>query len=104
MRNQGSSEKGKPVLYQYCRKILGKLIGVAMTDDVQVISVETWKQWRYIDLWANIRITCNGKEDFHAVLIENKAYPPTHHNQLDTRPFSTKYVKNICLMLKGIIY
>lgn len=73
----------KPVLYQYCRKILGKLIGVAMTDDVQVISVETWKQWRYIDLWANIRITCNGKEDFHAVLIENKAYTPTHHNQLE---------------------
>ena len=24
-----------PVLYQYCRKILGKLIGIEMTDDVQ---------------------------------------------------------------------
>ena len=22
------------------------------------------------------------KEEFHAVLIENKAYTPTHHNQL----------------------
>ena len=64
----------KPILYQYCRKILGKLIGIEMTDDVQ--------QWKYIDLWANIRITCNGKEEFHAVLIENKAYTPTHHNQL----------------------
>ena len=72
----------KPILYQYCRKILGKLIGIEMTDDVQVTSVETWKQWKYIDLWANIRITCNGKEEFHAVLIENKAYTPTHHNQL----------------------
>ena len=40
------------------------------------------KEWKYIDLWANIRITCNGKEEFHAVLIENKAYTPTHHNQL----------------------
>ena len=71
-----------PVLYQYCRKILGKLIGIEMTDDMQVASVETWKQWKYIDLWANIRITCNGKEEFHAVLIENKAYTQTHHNQL----------------------
>lgn len=72
----------KTTLYQYCRKILGKLIGIEMTDNVQVISVETWKQWKYIDLWANIRIARNGKEEFHAVLIENKAYTPTHHNQL----------------------
>lgn len=35
----------KPILYQYCRKIIGKLIGIEMTDDVQVTSVETWKQW-----------------------------------------------------------
>ena len=26
------------------------------------------------------------------------------YSEKDTRPFSTKYVKNICLMLKGIIY
>ena len=39
----------KPILYQYCRKILGKLIGIEMTDDVQVTSVETWKQWKYIN-------------------------------------------------------
>jgi len=53
-RSMQQYSKEKPILYQYCRKILGKLINIAMTDDVQVISVETWKQWKYIDLWANI--------------------------------------------------
>ena len=81
-RSMQQYSKEKPILYQYCRKILGKLINIAMTDEVQVICVETWKQWKYIDLWANIHITYNGKEELHTILIENKTYTPTHHNQL----------------------
>ena len=72
----------KTILYNYCREILFRLLDIKEYDNIEVCSVETWKQWKYIDLWANIRITCNGKEEFHAVLIENKAYTPTHHNQL----------------------
>lgn len=72
----------KPRLYQYCRNILGKLIGVEMTDDVQVVSVETWKQYKRIDLWANVRLVRDGKEELHAILIEDKAYTATHDNQL----------------------
>lgn len=72
----------KTTLYTYCRNILGKLIDVPMTDDTQIICVETWKQWHYIDLWANISLIRNGQEEFHAVLIENKAYTNTHDQQL----------------------
>ena len=72
----------KPRLYQYCRNILGKLIGVEMTDDVQVVSVETWKQYKRIDLWANVRLVRDGKEELHAILIEDKAYTSTHDDQL----------------------
>lgn len=72
----------KPHLYQNCRYILGNLIGVEMTDNVQVVSVETWKQHKRIDLWVNVRLVRNGKEELHAVLIENKAYTSTHDDQL----------------------
>ena len=66
-RSMQQYSKEKPILYQYCRKILGKLINIAMTDDVQVISVETWKQWKYIDLWANIHITYNQLARYKAI-------------------------------------
>ena len=81
-RSMQQYSKEKPILYQYCRKILGKLINIAMTDDVQVISVETWKQWEYIDLHTNIKLSINGKPEWHAILIENKIYTPTHDDQL----------------------
>lgn len=71
-----------PILHHYCNNILCKLIGITITDDTQVLAVETWKQWKYIDLWVNIKLIRDGNEEFHAVLIENKAYTPTHHNQL----------------------
>lgn len=36
-------------------------------------SVETWKQWNYIDLRANIELEYDGITKQHAILIENKA-------------------------------
>ena len=35
-RSMQQYSKEKPILYQYCRKILGKLINIAMTDEVQM--------------------------------------------------------------------
>lgn len=45
-------------------------------------SVETWKQWNYIDLRANIELEYDGITKQHAILIENKAYTSVHDNQL----------------------
>lgn len=51
-------------------------------DNIEVCSVETWKQWEHIDLHTNIELSINGKPEWHAILIENKIYTPTHDDQL----------------------
>ena len=73
----------KVVLYGYCREILFKLL--ERPDDKQTIvgSVETWLEWNNIDVHANIELKINGISQWHAVLIENKVYTPTHDNQLE---------------------
>ena len=66
----------KTILYNYCREILFRLL------NIEVCSVETWKQWEHIDLHTNIELSINGKPEWHAILIENKIYTPTHDDQL----------------------
>lgn len=70
------------LLYKYCRKILFHLLGIEEYDNIEVISVETWKQWYHIDLHANIGLRINGEIEWHALLVENKIYSPIHDNQL----------------------
>lgn len=67
----------KPILYNYCRRFLGFLIGQELNDLDKVI-VETWKQDYKIDLW--VWVSVNGKE--YDILVEDKYYSRLHDNQL----------------------
>ena len=61
----------KTILYNYCREILFRLLDIKEYDNIEVCSVETWKQWEHIDLHTNIELSINGKPEWHAILIEN---------------------------------
>ncbi len=87
----------KPILYKYCRSILFNLLGIENNEDIKVNYVETWKQWNYIDLHANIELEYNGKIEHYAILIENKVYTQVHDNQLIRyrKIFEETYDQNI---------
>lgn len=72
----------RPVLSQYCRYILGKLIGMTITKDLDIESVKVWKEWERIDLTVEVIILKKDAEEKHAILIENKYYSKLHDNQL----------------------
>ncbi|HCY41729.1 MAG TPA: hypothetical protein DHV48_10295 [Prolixibacteraceae bacterium] len=72
----------------YCRKILS----IMVFGDIENIdkyyksiqSVKTWRQWKRIDLCAEIEfIDQENKLSKHALLIENKAYSSLHNDQLN---------------------
>ena len=79
----------------------------------EVKSVETWKQWKRMDLCAEVVINRNGNDEEYAILFENKMYTHTHSNQLerykeifekfylnknnDTTKYTTKYFFLTCL-------
>jgi len=78
----------KNIIRDYCKKILSKIV----FDDINKIdenyksiqSVSTWKQWKRIDLLAEIVfIDKENMESKHALLIENKAYSSVRHDQLN---------------------
>ena len=89
LRMSGSSVECKNSSVQnYCRRILSKLLfddfDKIDTDYKSIVSVETWKQWKKIDLLAEIELI--DKEDnksSHALLIEDKAYSSLHDDQLN---------------------
>ena len=53
------------ILYKRCFDVLMKLIEKSPNDKVEVISVNVWKQWKRIDVLANVMIKCNDKEERH---------------------------------------
>lgn len=69
----------KPILYDYCRKMLGLLLDIEMVDNVVFKSVYTWKQSNDIDIWAEIEMECGGNVEYHALLIEDKYYSALHN-------------------------
>ena len=71
------------ILYKRCFDVLMKLIEKSPNDKVEVISVNVWKQWKRIDVLANVMIKCNDKEERHLIVIENKAYTKIHNDQLN---------------------
>lgn len=71
-----------PIFQEYARRILFKFLDIK--DDGQVIkSVRVWKQWKYIDLWVEVILESNGREEKYAILIEDKYYSGLHDNQLE---------------------
>jgi len=66
-------------LCQYCRYMLGALLGIAITDDTNVESVKVWKEWRHIDLCVEAIVDNQN----YALLIENKYYTLLRDGQLE---------------------
>ena len=95
----------KPILYNYCRNMLGILLQINIDDSIIFKSVKVWKEELKIDLWVEVVIEKEGKEEKHAILIENKYYSGLHEtrdkdkiyrNQLEVykRRFNEYYDKN----------
>ena len=73
----------KKDLYRYCRYMLYKLLQIkAPLKNIVFTDVKVWKEWQYIDLCAEVKLTNNGEEECYALLIENKYYSKLHDNQL----------------------
>lgn len=82
----------RPNLYKHCRAILLRLIGFEKEqwDSIRVTEVKVWKQWKKIDVLANVFIKINNKEERHVLLIEDKAYTNMSLRQRDVYPLIVK--------------
>ncbi len=80
--NKAMQEKNS-LLHKRCTDILLKLIGKNGCNNIEVISVDVWKQWQHIDVHANVIVKCNGEEKKHLVVLEDKAYTMIHSDQLN---------------------
>lgn len=68
----------KPILYEYCRYMLGKLCQIDVNESVTFRDVNVWKEDQNIDLWVELIVESDGKTQKHAILIENKYYTGLH--------------------------
>lgn len=73
-------------LHEYSKKITSVLL-FGNPDELnkyEILSVETWRQWKSIDLCAEIFLKNKEtqKDEKYALLIENKGYSSTHSDQL----------------------
>ena len=71
----------RPYLYHQCRKILKELTGIGINKCVEEVKV--WKQWKYIDVLAEIRVKDEG---LHILVLEDKAYTGMSEKQRDVYP------------------
>lgn len=72
-------KESKPILSRYCRYMLHKLLQLeSPLEQIVFIKVEVWKEWQHMDLCAEVKLINKGKEEFYALLIENKYYTPLH--------------------------
>lgn len=73
----------KPILYHYCKYMLCTLIDrLQDMDNITIDDVRVWKQERYIDLWVEVDLHIDDREEHHAILIEDKYYTGIHDDQL----------------------
>ena len=73
-------------LHEYSKKITSVLL-FGNPDELnkyEILSVETWRQWKSIDLCAEIVLKNKEtlKDEKYALLIENKGYSSAHSDQL----------------------
>ena len=68
----------KPILYEYCRYMLGKLCEIDVNESLVFKDVKVWKEDQNIDLWVELIVETDGKSQKHAILIENKYYTGLH--------------------------
>ena len=90
----------KPKLYYQCRYILNTLLGWKGKKDCLEYAVEdvhVWKQWKHIDIVAEVKI--DGK--LHVLILEDKAYTKMTDVQRDKYP---EYVESYYLGRKPSIH
>ena len=73
-------------LHEYSKRITSVLL-FGNPDELnkyEILSIETWRQWKSIDLCAEIFLKNKEtqKDEKYALLIENKGYSSTHSDQL----------------------
>jgi hypothetical protein len=73
-------------LHEYSKRITSVLL-FGNPDELnkyEILSVETWRQWKSIDLCAEVFLKNKEtqKDEKYALLIENKGYSSTHSDQL----------------------
>ena len=73
-------------LHEYSKRITSVLLfgNPNELNKYEILSVETWRQWKSIDLCAEIFLKNKEtqKDEKYALLIENKGYSSTHSDQL----------------------
>lgn len=73
----------KPLLYHYCKYILCTFIDKLQDmNNITIDDVRVCKQKQYIDLWVEVDLHINDREEHHAILIEDKYYTGVHDEQL----------------------
>lgn len=94
------------LVHKISKKITCKLLKISDAKSVVVKSVKTSRQWRHIDLLAEI-ITMEGAEEKkYALNIENKWYTSIRDNQLEKNLyyFSNKYKNDKWNKLNYLIF
>lgn len=97
-RAQEKYSAGDERLFEYCKRILCKILDIEYSQNLKFLRVETWKQrivkqQKRTDLWVEVDMERNGRTEFHCVLIEDKVYSKIRNNQLKEykSAFETKY-------------
>ena len=84
MRLAAEKDIEKPQLYKISKDVLLRLIEIGNEDkqNVTIENVKVWRQWKSIDVIAEVDIKVNDLIEHHLVVIEDKAYTMVHDNQL----------------------
>lgn len=73
----------KPLLYHYCKYIFCTFIDKLQDmNNITIDDVRVCKQKQYIDLWVEVDLHIDNREEHHAILIEDKYYTGVHNDQL----------------------
>lgn len=73
----------KPLLYDACRRILFGLLNMPRHSTAEALKVTVKKGWKNTDLIAEVVLRHHdGREECHALLVENKVWTSTHDSQL----------------------
>ena len=78
--------KDKPIFSLYSKFLLFKLLGLPVPNSSKVTEVKVWKEWKGIDLIAEITINYGRKEEKHILMVESKVYTDMKVWQRDEYP------------------
>lgn len=84
MRIAAEKNIEKPLLHKISKDVLLRLVEICNEgkQNVEIVQVKVWRQWKSIDVVAEVDIKINGLIEQHLVVIEDKAYTMIHDDQL----------------------